>query len=686
MNHRVVTTSYNALHMALLVSFFCTGAWGQSPVSEELVREAPNDSVRFRIFSQLTEQHQYSHYKLAEQYSRQALQLAERNNWNWALATAYKQIGFLATLSGDYTRAIRYDNLALDLVSRLNDSTAISETLNFLGNDYSDLGLYDQAYYYFTQSYRVGRSINDSLRMAIAIHNLGGVFRSLDQHEIALNYFDLSKRISDEIGDQDGLAYSLMETGTVYLRKKDLVKAEIYFDDALHELRKRKLTVIEPRVLSYLGQLQAAQGHFDLALAYYDSAEWLHNRTDNEFGRAEIGLEKGKVYSLQKKYGEARRYIEASLATARQLNARKLQMDCSDALAQVEEASGHYADAVVHLKNHRVLRDSLYNSGIMTKLFREQVRYATELKDEKIAELSRLQAEREMELKRQATLLQRQETIRNILVVVVALTAILLYTIYRSGQRRKRINELLLQHQNDLKKRSVELEKLNAVKDRFFSIISHDLRSPINALAAILDLLAHRQISAEELTRVARDLQKQVNHARALITNLLDWALLQMDNLSIQTVPIDLRAVCEETRTLLSAIHSKEIAIHNQIEAGCIAQGDANMITLVFRNLISNAIKFTDNGGEIHIRCVPEGSLYRVSVADNGVGIPDDIQAHLFDKTASYSTRGTANEKGTGLGLILCKEFVERNGGKINFSSVPGQGSTFFFTIPKLQA
>src|SRR5690606_20242582 len=147
---------------------------------------------------------------------------------------------------------------------------------------------------------------------------------------------------------------------------------------------------------------------------------------------------------------------------------------------------------------------------------------------------------------------------------------ILLATVYRSGQRRRQINMLLLRHQQEMETRSEELERLNQVKDKFFSIISHDLRSPINALAGLLDLLDRGAVKPEELSRHIGELKSRFAHTRTLLNNLLDWTLLQMDKLNLQPTRIDLHKLVEENIQLLSSVPNKQIALHNQIgRASC---------------------------------------------------------------------------------------------------------------------
>ena len=154
-----------------------------------------------------------------------------------------------------------------------------------------------------------------------------------------------------------------------------------------------------------------------------------------------------------------------------------------------------------------------------------------------------------------------------------------------------------------------------------------------------------------------------------------------MDKLSVQAAKIDVYNIVEENIQLLSSVQSKDIRLINEVPRNAIGFADSNTINLVIRNLITNAIKFTNDGGTVRIAVREKDAEWLVSVKDNGVGMNNDVLKMLFDKTAPYTTRGTANEKGTGLGLILCKEFVEKNGGRIWVESEDGKGSTFFFTL-----
>ncbi len=643
---------------------------------QNLLRSGTPDSLRVRVLIGLSSLTQYNDFTQSRDYADEALELAEKLDDPFYKVLAYQNKAFLLNSSGDYSNALRYDNLSLENDIVLKDSSKISRDYNNIGNDHYDLGEYDDAFYYFTQSHRVATAIRDTFRVLVSLHNVGRVFKELGQYDRALDHLHLAMRMSEKHKDAEGIAYSYDEIGDVQLRKNEYDSALVTLGLALKLTRELHINVLEPRIHSKLATIFLRKGDFIKARAHYDSAYLLHDLTKDRFGAAEIELGRGIVYIQEGNYTEALSKIESSLSVAKELNARVLEIKCYYQLSALWEMKGDYQKSLTYYKEYKQLEDTLFSQEMQGKLLRDQLRFETESRDSRIAFLSELQAIQRGEIK-------KQEFVRNILVVVMALSGILLITVYRSGRRRRQINTLLLRHQEEMEKRSEELERLNQVKDKFFSIISHDLRSPINALAGLLDLLDKGAVSSDELPKHIKELKARFNHTRTLLNNLLDWTLLQMDKLNLQASKIDIHHIVEENMQLLSSVQGKDIKLINEIPKNAIGFADSNTINLVIRNLMTNAIKFTNDGGEVNIRAREKGSEWLVSVTDNGVGMNNEVLKMLFDKTAPYTTRGTANEKGTGLGLILCKEFIEKNGGKIWVESQEGKGSTFYFTLPK---
>jgi signal transduction histidine kinase len=237
----------------------------------------------------------------------------------------------------------------------------------------------------------------------------------------------------------------------------------------------------------------------------------------------------------------------------------------------------------------------------------------------------------------------------------------------------------------EIKQRNDELRELNATKDKFFSIIAHDLKSPFNAIMGFSELLIE-QIKENDYTGIekyAGIILQSSERAVELLMNLMDWSRSQTGRMEFIPEYFELVGFINETASLLSDIAAqKGITIKKELPHNLPVFADQAMINTVLRNLISNAIKFTRQGGMITIAATEKPDLLMVSVSDNGVGIPKAMIDKLFRIDENYTTTGTNNERGTGLGLILCKEFIEKHGGKIWVESEEGLGSTFYFTIP----
>ncbi|ALO14686.1 Histidine protein kinase DivJ [Salinivirga cyanobacteriivorans] len=249
----------------------------------------------------------------------------------------------------------------------------------------------------------------------------------------------------------------------------------------------------------------------------------------------------------------------------------------------------------------------------------------------------------------------------------------------------KEVEKELRQAKQDLTNRSKELEELNATKDKFFSIISHDLKNPFNAIMGFSNFLYTKidKYDKETIKQYAGNIYKSSRNSYKLLQNLLEWAGSQMNHTKFDPVPFKLYQLVDECITgLYSQISEKNIHADVQVPAELDAYGDKNMINTILRNLISNAIKFSHKGGKIVIDAMQKNKCIVISVKDFGVGMPNETQKKLFKISEKVTTPGTNQEKGTGLGLLLSKEFATKHGGKIKVQSQEGEGSEFFVYLP----
>jgi signal transduction histidine kinase len=234
-----------------------------------------------------------------------------------------------------------------------------------------------------------------------------------------------------------------------------------------------------------------------------------------------------------------------------------------------------------------------------------------------------------------------------------------------------------------LKKQTAELTELNSIKNKLFSVIAHDLKSPMYALRNLFRNIQQYEVPAHEIKKMIPGIINDLNYSTGLMENLLHWAKSQMQNGTVNSEEVDVDEIILETSGMLcSQAQSKHITMGIDAKSANTAWANKEMIRLVLRNLVSNAIKFTPDKGMIRISSFDKADFVEVSVQDTGVGISPEalekIQQNIY-----YTTQGTSSEAGTGLGLMLCREFLSRSGGQLHIASEPGKGSTFSFTLPK---
>jgi signal transduction histidine kinase len=241
--------------------------------------------------------------------------------------------------------------------------------------------------------------------------------------------------------------------------------------------------------------------------------------------------------------------------------------------------------------------------------------------------------------------------------------------------------------EEEISRKNIELENLNVTKDKFFSIIAHDLRSPFNSLLGLTEMMVQDlpDLSLDGITQMVEIIHKSTTNLYRLLENLLQWSQIQSGTIPFYPEPVQLRRIVDESVEITrEAAHIKDIEISTQVPGQLMVFADINMLQTIIRNLISNAVKFTPKGGKVQVAATTtHDNNAHIAVQDTGIGISQAMIDNLFKIDVKTNRLGTENEPSNGLGLMLCKEFIEKNQGKIWVESEEGKGSTFHFTIPE---
>ena len=283
---------------------------------------------------------------------------------------------------------------------------------------------------------------------------------------------------------------------------------------------------------------------------------------------------------------------------------------------------------------------------------------------------------REEELKReQHVKLRKQELLSGGIASFLLISLVFVFLVYRSKKTKEKAN-------TRLEKLNHDLEETNRIKNQLFSIIAHDLRNPLSSLYGLVTLLEMKATNKKELEKLIPELVAQFKHTSTLVNNLLNWSKSQMEGYKVLPTSFDIDNVIKRNLDLLSRrFKEKEISIKLQNNSSNKVFADKNMIDIVVLNLLSNALKYSDKEDSVTIEVLESNHETIISVKDTGTGIPESKLGILFTNSF-YSTSGTRNERGTGLGLMLCKEFIKLNHGKIWVESEFGIGTTIYFSIP----
>jgi signal transduction histidine kinase len=596
-----------------------------------------------------------------------------------AKAEATKELGLLhLTVGRNFEKAMDgfiqaltiEDSLKLysnQIITYLSIAEVFSETANF-----------QKGKEMLEQAMELNRSFNDGRTFVVILIKLGQIHFQMGRLDDAFEDFNGVLNYTDEIEGTPYEAEANFQLGKIESRKGNHEKALALFKNSLAKRRALGDRENEAICLNEIGGLYALMKNTDKALANYVVSLEIWEALKNKEGLATVYNNVGSLYYKLGNNERALLNLELAAAAAKEAQSQEQMRRSYDYLSQVFKDLQQYEKALTYKEDYIAITDFIQHERDEQKLLEAQNRYEFEKKEGQIQKLENITTARENELK-------EQKQTRNLLITIVACGVVVLLLVFYMYLVKRKTNKSLQVANNTVKDQNLKLQDLNATKDKFFSIISHDLKGPLNSLTSFSGLLINHtdSLSKDEIKMLAKDLDKSLKNLFALLENLLEWSRSQTGNIEFKAEPFDIAALLKQNHELLSQqAQNKKITLKVEGEQSVTINAHRNSINTVVRNLLSNAIKFTPAEGFVTLKSSIAEDKVVISISDTGVGMPKEVMEKLFRIDTKHTTKGTADEKGTGLGLILCKDFVEKNGGRIWIESAVGKGSTFSFELP----
>ncbi len=601
---------------------------------ENRLQNLPPDSSRVFLLCDLSGKYLTNQPPLSRQYAEEALSLSQNLNFKAGEMLAFNRLGEYEFRQSNYARAVEFLTRSLTLAEELPDSSALASVYRVLGNT-NTFGFkqYDKALKYQLLALSIYEKKKDMRNIASLCGNVSWIYAITNQNlEEAYLLARCGVRIADSLENDQLRSYNYNSLGLIFMQEGLYDSALFYLDESNDIARK----ITDRGVISYNNSI------------------------------------KGNIYLRQHDFKKALEVFSLAEKESRELNSREVLKDSYSGLSKTHEALGNFPRAYQYLTKFTKLKDSLLNWETTQKTLMLEHELNEQKRAVKISELEQaaFRASREKEI------------YTAMLSVLISSLLIIIILIVRNNRQRRKANEILTEKNAEIADHNVKLKEANEIKDKLFFIIGHDLRGPLSSLKSLLGLVGRNEVSNEEFKLLAPQLNQNVVGISETLENLLQWSGSQMHGWQHEPVDFHLYPVIEKVINLFAEFAlRKKITVISEVDRDLRVHADQNQIELVFRNLIHNAIKFTSDGGQIIISVIHQSDLIRIDITDTGIGIGEAQLAGLFDEPGIKNTRGTKGERGTGLGLTLCKEMIFTNGGQISVTSQEGKGTTFHVTL-----
>jgi two-component system, sensor histidine kinase and response regulator len=604
---------------------------------------ARHDTIKVNLYYSISRRYWDRNLDTVLLMATKGMELADSIGFKKGKALNCLSMGVGLSGKGNYPEAIKYYLEALKLSEELNLEGLSGNIYMNIAIAYSERGNVNKAIEYFNRALHIAEKYGEAATCASLI-NLADLYTKTGEYETAKMYATRALKISRNQTDSSNLAISLFNLSEVYRKTNHNDSARWYLKES---------ALISTRIHDYHGVSYCLNSLAEIMV------------TEGKF-REGIILANQSLVNLKR--AENQELL---------MNSYHILYQCYSSLEDFEKA--------LHYRNLEIaLRDNVFSI--------EKEREANNLENQYNLERKELQIkllEKDNNLQQQK--IARESLVKTIFgvgaIVLALLAGYLIYTNIRVRNYNRIIkerNSFIQEQKKTIIHQKVDLERLNSVKDKIISIISHDFKSPLNTLRGFLQLLKYDALSQEEKAQAIGRIERSLTVTLELIDNLLAWGTGQMGGPVLNTITFDLGKLVDENIQLIHhRAQTKKVNVVSNIPTPTFLFGDRDTINMVLRNLISNAIKFSRPNDSIFISAQDESHRIIISVKDTGVGMSREQLKSLFDGSLNASMDGTENEKGTGLGLVLCKELIQQHGGEIWLESTLDAGSTFYFSVPR---
>jgi signal transduction histidine kinase len=655
-----------------------------------------NKEILIDNYNNLANLYSYSDIDSAYFYANKALESAEKAGYKNGKAEAFYLLSFFNDRTGKHDEAINNLKNAIKIYTELGDSSYLIGCYNNLGVFYSYGTDQKTSLEYFIMAMNMAESLNETFALSEAYSNIASNYEFLEEYVTALKYYTKSLEVDLNSNNLHNIPLSYISVGNILLKLKrydsardSLLKAQKLISLVDDNYRKTELYM-------YLADYYLETGQYDSAFNNIQYARKINDEHKYVRLNADILALEGDFLFKQKQYTESLDLYEKSIAIYSNLNIFDGLYDIYLNKSTAYSELGKHAKAYEILKKAHKLKEDFKPHELAKTL--GEFEHSEALKEEKL----RLRLEQEVlshKNEKELFIVRSRLQLAVFSIVFLVLTMILVVYFYFVKRKHNTVlkeNYRIIQEQKnqleenflELKLNEQKLSQLNATKDKFFSIIAHDLKNPFNVLIGLSDIVISNPDvrHSKDFEEIIDGIFQTAKSGYNLLDNLLEWARSQTGDLEYKPVITDLNEIIKLNTTLFNeTAKSKKIEICNNISENQKVFADFNMLNFVVRNLLNNAIKFSYQNNKIDIRVNQNGDYQIFTIQDYGIGMSRETVNKLFKIESTRPRPGTANETGTGLGLIICKEFVEKNGGEIWVESQEKTGSSFHFSIPNAE-